>query len=71
MKDREERIARTVELRSRGFSLRSIAAALGGSYGTVRRDLERWERQEVAHLLADARVSSEPSQVRDSEGEPE
>jgi DeoR/GlpR family transcriptional regulator of sugar metabolism len=40
-----------VELRAKGFSLRAIAAHLGASHETVRRDLRSWdERQEVSRF---------------------
>ena len=52
-KNPDKRMARAVELRQRGMSLRQIGAELAVSDFTIRRDLARWERQEVEKLLRD------------------
>jgi transposase len=50
--DKGKRMARVVELRAMGWSLRKIADRLVVSEGTVRNDLKRWghERPNVAPL---------------------
>jgi orotate phosphoribosyltransferase-like protein len=40
----DKRMARAVELRAQGWSLRRIGAELAVSEGTIRLDLARWER---------------------------
>lgn len=42
--DPGKRMIRAVELRAQGLSLRQIAGRLLCSYMTVKRDLERWDR---------------------------
>lgn len=43
--NKDKRMARAVELRALGWSLRKIAARLVVSEGTVRNDLQRWDRE--------------------------
>lgn len=42
----DKRMARAVELRAQGWSLRRIGTELAVSEGTVRNDLARWGRQQ-------------------------
>lgn len=48
----DRRMARVVELRAEGLSLRQIGDRLACSYQTVARDLVRWSRdhENVSHL---------------------
>lgn len=41
----DRRMARAVDLRAEGLSLRQIAERLSCSFSTVRNDLDRWERE--------------------------
>lgn len=43
---RRDRRDRSVALRAEGLSLRQIAAKVGASYETVRRDLAAWDEQQ-------------------------
>ena len=43
-RDTDKRMARAVELRALGWSLRRIGNELAVSEGTIRLDLARWER---------------------------
>ena len=48
---RNMRMEDAVRLRGKGWSLRQIASRLCVSYETIRRDLDRWQRdQKVSHL---------------------
>lgn len=44
-RDKDKRMARVVELRGLGWSLRQIAQRLVVDEKTVRNDLKRWERE--------------------------
>lgn len=46
-RDKNKRMAKAVELRDRGLSLRQIAARLVVSEGTIRNDLKRWQAARV------------------------
>jgi hypothetical protein len=46
----DKRMARAVDLRAEGLSLRQIAERLSCSFSTVRNDLARWE-QEHANVV--------------------
>lgn len=44
----DKRMARAVELRAQGWSLRRIGTELAVSAGTIRNDLARWEGQQTS-----------------------
>lgn len=49
--NRDERMAKVVELRGQGLSLRTIGAILGVTHPTVIADLQQWEQREVGVFL--------------------
>lgn len=50
-RDTDKRMRRAVQLRQQGLSLRQIAIQLAVTEPTIRRDLARWEGQEVDEWL--------------------
>lgn len=70
-KNPDKRMALAVELRREGWSLRRIGQELSVSEFTIRRDLGRWEQQEVEKLLRDQCDNSAiyRSQISQQEGE--
>lgn len=49
--DPAKRTEAAVRMRQSGWTLRRIAGFLGVTHTTVRRDLARWEQENVEHLL--------------------
>jgi hypothetical protein len=61
-RDKNRRMARVVELRAAGLSLRRIAAQLVVDEKTVRNDLARWERERPnVTQLRNANAESRPT----------
>jgi len=58
----DKRMARAVDLRAEGLSLRQIAERLSCTHTTVRRDLERWDsaHENVVQLEHSAGTSLPP-----------
>jgi IS30 family transposase len=52
LRNPDRRMAAVARLRSQGLSLRQIGERMACSYMTVKRDLDRWEREHanVSHL---------------------
>lgn len=61
--DKNRRMARVVELRDQGLSMRVIAGHLGVSVGTVHADLKRWEceRSNVVSLCSNEPFRNAPT----------
>lgn len=49
--DPAKRTEAAVRMRATGWTLRKIADQLGVTHTTIRRDLTKWEQQNVEHLL--------------------
>lgn len=54
----DKRMAAAVNLRREGYSLRQIGAELDVDARTVRRDLSRWESEQVEALLRQSGASA-------------
>ena len=62
----DRRMARAVELRGEGLSLRQIAERLACSYMTAKRDLDRWDREHANVVpLSHSPVTKSPRRGQD------